>query len=105
MTEATVSLVEGMQFVVETGSGHSFIIDSAADVGGRDSGPRPFVLLVAAAAGRAALAGADVPPERVAHAIGLSQAKCCAAVASLRPGADITSSFRIREASEETMAK
>jgi putative redox protein len=57
MTEATVTLVEGMQFVVETGSGHSFTIDSVPDVGGNDTGPRPFELL---AAGLAGCTGMDV---------------------------------------------
>ena len=57
MTQATVTLVDGMQFVVETGSGHSFIIDSVPEVGGYDTGPRPFELL---AAGLAGCTGMDV---------------------------------------------
>ena len=57
MTEAIVTLVDGMQFVVETGSGHSFTIDSVPDVGGNDTGPRPFELL---AAGLAGCTGMDV---------------------------------------------
>lgn len=57
MTEAIVTLVDGMQFVVETGSGHSFTIDSVPDAGGNDTGPRPFELL---AAGMAGCTGMDV---------------------------------------------
>ena len=51
MTEATATLVDGMQFVIETGSGHAFAIDSTPEVGGRDSGPHPFELLAAGVAG------------------------------------------------------
>jgi len=50
MIQATVTLVDGMQFVAETGSGHSFTIDSKPDVGGRDTGPRPMELLAAGVA-------------------------------------------------------
>jgi putative redox protein len=55
MTEATVTLVDGMQFVVETGSGHSLAIDSLPEVGGRDTGPRPFELIAAGIAGCTAM--------------------------------------------------
>jgi putative redox protein len=55
MAEATVTLVDGMQFVVETPSGHSFTIDSVPEVGGRDSGPRPMELLAAGIAGCTAM--------------------------------------------------
>jgi len=146
MTQATVTLVDGMQFVVETGSGHSFILDSVPDVGGRDTGPRPFELLAAGVAGCTAmdvisilrkmqqkvtdfkvhvsgeqatehpkkfvtihieytLVGYDLAEDRVARAIELSETKYCPAMASLRPGAPITSSFTILEANDETMKK
>jgi putative redox protein len=146
MTEATVTLVDGMQFIVETGSGHSFAIDSAPEVGGHNTGPRPFELLAASLAGctgmdvisvlrkmqqkvtglkvhvsgeRAAehpkkflsihieytVIGYNLVEDRVARAIELSETKYCPAMASLRPGAPITSSFTILEASEETMRK
>ena len=146
MTEATVTLVDGMQFVVETGSGHSLIIDSLPEVGGRNTGPRPFELLAAAAAGCTAMdvisilrtmrqkptglkvhvsgeretehpkkflnihveytvTGYGLAEERVARAIELSETKYCPAMASLRPGTPITSSFTVLEASEETMTK
>jgi putative redox protein len=55
MAEATVTLVGGMQFVIETPSGHSFTIDSVPEVGGRDSGPRPMELLTAGVAGCTAM--------------------------------------------------
>ncbi len=146
MTEATATLVDGMQFVVETGSGHSFVIDSVPDVGGHDTGPRPFELLAAGLAGctgmdvisilrtmrqkptglkvhvtgeRAeehpkkflnihieyTLIGYDLAEDRVARAIELSETKYCPAMASLRPGVPITSSYTILEAGEETMKK
>ncbi len=54
-TEAKVTLVEDMQFVVETGSGHAFTIDSVPEVGGRDTGPRPIELMAAAVAGCTAM--------------------------------------------------
>jgi putative redox protein len=146
MAEATVTLVDGMQFVVETGSGHAFTIDTVPDVGGHDTGPRPIELLVAGAAGCTAMdvisilrtmrqkvadlkvhvrgeratehpkkllsihieytiTGYGLVENRVARAIELSETKYCPAMASLRPGAPITSSFTILEASEETMKK
>jgi putative redox protein len=146
MTEATATLVDGMQFVVETGSGHSFVIDSVPDVGGHDTGPRPFELLAAGLAGctgmdvvsilrtmrqkptglkvhvtgeragehpkkflnihiKYTLIGYDLAEDRVARAIELSETKYCPAMASLRPGVPITSSYTILEANEDTMKK
>ncbi len=146
MTEATVTLVDGMQFVAETGSGHSFTIDSVPDVGGHDTGPRPFELLAAGLAGCSAMdvisilrtmrqkptglkvhvtgeratehpkkylsihieytvIGYGLSEDRVARAIELSETKYCPAIANLRPGAPITSSYTILEANEETMRK
>ena len=55
MAEATVTLVDGMQFVAETPSGHSLTIDAAPEVGGRNSGPRPMELLAAGIAGCTAM--------------------------------------------------
>lgn len=146
MAEATVALVDGMQFVVEVGSGHSLTIDSASDVGGHDSGPRPMELLTAGIAGCTAMdvisilrtmrqkvadlkvhvrgiqatehpkkllsihieytvTGYGLAEDRVARAIELSETKYCPAMASLRPGAPITSSYTILEADEERMTK
>jgi putative redox protein len=146
MTEATVTLVDGMQFVAETGSGHSFTIDGVPEVGGHDTGPRPFELLAAGLAGCTAMdvisvlrtmrqkptglkvhvsgeratehpkkflsihieyivIGYGLSEDRVARAIELSETKYCPAIANLRPGAPITSSYTILEANEETMRK
>jgi putative redox protein len=146
MTEATVTLVDGMQFVAETGSGHSFVLDSVPEVGGNNTGPRPFELLAAGLAGCTAMdvisilrtmrqkptglrvnvtteratdhpkkflslhieytvVGYDLAEDRVARAIELSETKYCPAMASLRPGAPITSSYTILEANEGTMKK
>ena len=146
MAEATVTLVDGMQFVAETPSGHSLTIDAAPDVGGRDSGPRPMELVAAGLAGCTAmdvisilrkmqqkvtglkvhangqqatdhphrftaihieytLIGYGLSEANVARAIQLSETKYCPAMASLRPGAPITSSYTIVEAGPETMTK
>jgi putative redox protein len=146
MTEATVTLVDGMQFVVETGTGHSLTIDGVPEVGGNDTGPRPFELLAAGLAGCTAMdvisilrtmrqkptglkvrvsgeratehpkkylnihieytvIGFGLSEERMARAIELSETKYCPAIANLRPGVPITSSFTILEANEETMRK
>tara|TARA_A100001011_G_C14242675_1_gene813971 strand:- start:59 stop:481 length:423 start_codon:yes stop_codon:yes gene_type:complete len=40
---------ETMSFVAETGSGHSFVIDSAIESGGRNLGPRPMETLLSGA--------------------------------------------------------
>ena len=55
MTQASVTLLEGMRFTVETGSGHSLIVDSHEDVGGIDAGPRPLELMTASIAGCTAM--------------------------------------------------
>jgi putative redox protein len=55
MAEATVFLNEGMQFSVETGSGHRLIIDARAEVGGQNAGPRPMELMAASIAGCTAM--------------------------------------------------
>lgn len=55
MTQATVTLVDGMQFAVDTGSGHSFIIDAVPDVGGQNTGARPMELMAASVAGCTAM--------------------------------------------------
>ena len=146
MTQATVTLVDGMQFLAETGSGHSFNIDARPEVGGRDTGCRPMELLMAGLAGctamdvisilrkmqqkvtglkvhvngeRAAehpkrllsihieytITGYSVSEDRVARAIELSETKYCSAMASLRPGAPITTRYVILEAGTDTIAE
>ena len=44
--QATVKLVDGMQFVGESGTGHGFIMDAAPAVGGHNTGCRPMELLL-----------------------------------------------------------
>jgi putative redox protein len=53
--KAHVSLTGEMTFLGESGSGHQVIIDSAADVGGRDSGPRPMELVLLGMGGCSAI--------------------------------------------------
>ncbi|CAK0768480.1 putative redox protein [Gammaproteobacteria bacterium] len=56
MTQATVTLINGMQFAVETGSKHTLLIDSGnPETGGRDTGSRPMELLAAGIAGCTAM--------------------------------------------------
>nr|WP_298410751.1 OsmC family protein [uncultured Halomonas sp.] len=44
--KATVKWTEGRQFVAESGSGHSVVIDGPPDHGGRNTGPRPMEMLL-----------------------------------------------------------
>jgi putative redox protein len=44
--KATVKLVDGMQFVGESGTGHAFVMDAAPAVGGANTGCRPMELLL-----------------------------------------------------------
>ena len=43
---AKVSWVDGALFVAEAGSGHTFTMDGAADIGGRNLGPRPMEVML-----------------------------------------------------------
>ena len=47
---STVRWTDGMQFVGETESGHSLVIDGAPAVGGRNTGMRPMEMVLLAAA-------------------------------------------------------
>ena len=44
--QATVKWADGAMFIGESGSGHSVVMDGAADLGGRDMGPRPMEMLL-----------------------------------------------------------
>jgi len=56
MTQATVTLVSGMQFAVETGSKHTLMIDSGnPETGGRGTAARPMELIAAGIAGCTAM--------------------------------------------------
>jgi putative redox protein len=146
VTEATITLVDGLQFAAETTSGHAFIVDGAPDAGGRNTGPRPMELLAVSVAACTAMdvisvlrkmqqrvtgltvhvsgeraedhpkrflnlhveftvTGYDLVPDRVARAVELSDTKYCSAIASLRPGTPITTSFTILEADEQKLTK
>lgn len=48
--KARIKWVDGVSFVVETGSGHAIVADGAPEAGGRNLGPRPMELLLAGAA-------------------------------------------------------
>jgi len=43
---ATIHWLDKVQFVAETGSGHTLMIDGAADSGGTNAGARPMELLL-----------------------------------------------------------
>ena len=51
------------------------------------------------------ITGCGLPEDMVARAIELSETKCSPAMASLRPGAAITSGYVIVEAGPDTMAE
>jgi len=44
--EARVKWVENAEFIAETGSGHSLVIDGPAEIGGRNLGPRPMEMML-----------------------------------------------------------
>lgn len=44
--KASIKWTEGRQFVAESGSGHSVVIDGPPDHGGRNTGPRPMEMLL-----------------------------------------------------------
>jgi putative redox protein len=48
--KATIRWLDGVSFVVETGSGHAIVADGAPEAGGRNLGPRPMELVLAGAA-------------------------------------------------------
>ncbi len=49
--KARVKWVEGMSFLGESGSGHTFLMDGAPEVGGRNLGVRPMEALLMGAGG------------------------------------------------------
>lgn len=146
MTEATITLVDGLQFLAQTDSGHALVLDGRSDAGGKDSAPRPMELMAVSLAACTAMdvisilrkmqqtvtgfqvrvageraeehpkkflkihleytvIGRSVAEDRVARAIELSETKYCSAMATLRPGVEITSSYQIVEATDEVMRK
>jgi len=44
--QATVKWVDGAQFLAESGSGHSVVMDGPPDLGGRNTGVRPMEMLL-----------------------------------------------------------
>ncbi len=52
---STVRWTDGMQFIGETGSGHSLVMDGAPKVGGRNTGMRPMEMVLLAAGGCTAM--------------------------------------------------
>ena len=44
--KTSVKWTDGRQFVAESGSGHSVVIDGPPDHGGRNTGPRPMEMLL-----------------------------------------------------------
>ena len=49
--KARVTLIEGMTWLGEAGSGHGIVIDAAPDIGGRNLGLRPMELVLLGLAG------------------------------------------------------
>lgn len=44
--KASIKWTDGRQFVAESGSGHSVVIDGPPDHGGRNTGPRPMEMML-----------------------------------------------------------
>ncbi|WP_025732784.1 OsmC family protein [Carnimonas nigrificans] len=44
--KAVVKWTDGRQFLAESGTGHSVVMDGAPDHGGRNTGPRPMEMLL-----------------------------------------------------------
>lgn len=44
--KANIKWTDGRQFVAESGSGHSVVIDGPPDHGGRNTGPRPMEMML-----------------------------------------------------------
>ncbi|MBN1379195.1 MAG: OsmC family protein [Gammaproteobacteria bacterium] len=53
--KARIKLIKGMTFSGESGTGHQVIMDSAVDVGGQDSGPRPMEMVLLGLGGCSAI--------------------------------------------------
>jgi putative redox protein len=49
--KATVKWVDGAMFLGESGTGHTVVMDGAAEQGGRNLGPRPMEMLLIAMGG------------------------------------------------------
>lgn len=54
-TTARVKLIEGIQMLGESGSGHTVVMDAAESVGGRNMGIRPMELLLIGMGGCASI--------------------------------------------------
>lgn len=46
--KARIKLIEGAAWMVEMGDGHTIVVDGSPAIGGRDLGPRPMALVLAA---------------------------------------------------------
>ena len=44
--QAKIKWTDGVQFIAESGSGHSLVVDGPPDAGGRNTGPRPMELML-----------------------------------------------------------
>lgn len=58
--QATVKWVDGAQFIGESGSGHSVVMDGPADNGGRNMGVRPMEMLLLGLGGCASFDVVDI---------------------------------------------
>lgn len=53
--QASIEFTSGAQFVAESGSGHSIVIDGPPDIGGRNTGMRPMELMLLSVASCSAM--------------------------------------------------
>lgn len=53
--QASIDFTSGAQFVAESGSGHSIVVDGPPDIGGRNTGMRPMELMLLSVASCSAM--------------------------------------------------
>lgn len=53
--QAIIKWTDGMQFIGESGSGHSIVLDGAPEVGGQNTGMRPMEMLLLSMGGCSAM--------------------------------------------------
>jgi putative redox protein len=69
--QATVRWIEGMEFEMETGSGHKSVIDAGIKAGGKNHGPSPIELLLVGLAGCTGMDVVDILRKKRLNVAGL----------------------------------
>ena len=71
MLTAKVTYVKGLQFLGDSSSGHSIVMDGDQSAGGDNTGPRPMELLILAAGGCSGMDIISVLRKKKQHITGL----------------------------------